>query len=168
MTVADLPEAGVEVELEPDEASRAALARHVDVLSVPALVARLRLQPDGRGGATVEGVLEGRVRQSCVVTLEPFDNPIRETISLRFVPVELLESQAAGDLGAGDTVAPDPLVGGKLDLAGVVAEFLSLAVDPYPRKPGAVFTPPAEEGGAERSSAFAALAKLKARPGKKR
>ena len=66
------------------------------------------------------------------------------------------------DIAADDP--PDPLVNGAVDLAAVVAEFLALAVDPYPRKPGAVFSPPVEPGG-QGSSPFAELEKLK--PGKK-
>jgi hypothetical protein len=153
---ADLPEEGVEIELAPDDESRAALARNVDALAVPALIARLRLLPDGRGGATVEGTLEATVRQTCVVTLEPIDNAIAEPVALRFAP----EPEVARSLEAGEANPPDPLIGGRIDLARVVAEFLALAVDPYPRRPGAVFTPPASEAAAGRASAFAALEKL--------
>jgi len=45
-----------------------------------------------------------------------------------------------------------------IDLAAYVVEHLSLELDPFPRKPGAVFEPPAEEGSA---SPFAVLRKLK-------
>jgi hypothetical protein len=43
----------------------------------------------------------------------------------------------------------------------VVAEFLVLGIDPYPRKPGEVFTPPEPAGDAKRDNPFAALEKLK-------
>jgi hypothetical protein len=56
---------------------------------------------------------------------------------------------------------PEPLVDGKLDLAPVIAEFLTLSVDPYPRRPGAVFSPPGEDAAGTESSAFEALANLK-------
>ena len=45
---------------------------------------------------------------------------------------------------------------GVVDLGAIATEFLILGLDPYPRKPGAVFEPPRErdsDGGA-----FAALA----------
>ena len=39
---------------------------------------------------------------------------------------------------------PDPLVDGKIDLGALAAEFFALGLDPYPRKPGVAFEPPAE------------------------
>jgi hypothetical protein len=54
---------------------------------------------------------------------------------------------------------PEPLVGGKVDLGAIATEFLILGLDPYPRKPGAVFDPPPEDRASD--SPFAALAKLK-------
>ena len=40
---------------------------------------------------------------------------------------------------------PEPIVDGTIDLGGVTLEFLALALDPYPRKPGVEFTEPAPE-----------------------
>jgi hypothetical protein len=165
--VADLPEEGVELELVPAETERASLARHVDVLAVPRLVVRLKLRADGRGGAAVEGMLEATVRQSCVVSLDPFEQAIVEPIMVRFAPAKISRSDKAGAVDAEEAGAPDPLIGGRIDLAAVVAEFLALAVDPYPRKQGAVFIPPAEDEAAGRPTAFAALEKLKAGKDKK-
>lgn len=163
VAVADLPADGIEVELAPDAEIRAALARHVGVLAVPELVARFKITPDGRGGAEVEGNLAATVRQTCVVTLEPFDNRIAEPIAVSYSPTAAVSS-VARSVEMRELDQPDPLIGGVFDLAALAAEFLALAIDPYPRKPGAVFEPPAE-GGREGESAFAALAKLKRPPG---
>jgi len=47
----------------------------------------------------------------------------------------------------------------------VAAEFLALALDPYPRKPGVEFESPQPEAEPdEKASPFAALAKLKEKP----
>ena len=62
-----------------------------------------------------------------------------------------------------DEEPPEPLIGGKLDLGAIATEFLILGIDPYPRKPGAQFSPPkADDAGAH---PFAALEALKKRPG---
>ena len=54
---------------------------------------------------------------------------------------------------------PEPLREGAVDLGALATEFLLLGIDPYPRKPGAVFdAPPA---GDPSSHPFAALAALK-------
>jgi uncharacterized metal-binding protein YceD (DUF177 family) len=161
VTVSDLPPDGKEFELMPDEAARDALARHAGVLAVPKLVARLTVRPQGRAGATVDGTLEAVVRQNCVVSLEPFDNPVAETVSLRFAPPEALPKDATVVVEVGGEDPPEPLINGKLDLATVISEFLTLSVDPYPRRPGAVFAAAGDNTAAEETSAFAALAKLK-------
>ena len=54
---------------------------------------------------------------------------------------------------------PEALVDGTADLGPVLADVLVLGIDRYPRKPGAVFAPPAEAGAGD--SPFAVLAKLK-------
>ena len=152
-----LPE-GEFVELVLDEATRAALARHVGVLALPVLRARLKVIPTGKGGVLVEGDLEATVRQTCVVSLEPFDAELRDVITVRFAPQATDPPGLVVELGEEDP--PDPLVDNAVDLAAVVTEFLALAIDPYPRKPGAVFVPPAEPKD-PRASPFAALDKLK-------
>ena len=159
LVVADLPPEGAVLKLVPGEKERAALAHYTGVLAVPALVADVKVTPDGQGGVVVEGDLVATVRQTCVVSLEPFDNAVNEHIALRFLPPSAAASAAEDD---GDERDPaDVISGGVVDLGMLVAEFLALGVDPYPRRPGAVFAPPTAAAGEEASSPFAALAKLK-------
>ncbi len=54
----------------------------------------------------------------------------------------------------------DVLEGDQIDLAAYVVEHLALEIDPYPRKPDAVFEPPAAE---PETSPFAVLLQLKPR-----
>jgi uncharacterized metal-binding protein YceD (DUF177 family) len=160
LAVADLPPEGAALKLVPGEKERAALAHYVDVLAVPAFVADVKVTPDGQGGVMVEGELAATVRQICVVSLEPFDNPVNEHVALRLLSSSLADSAGAED--DGDERDPaDVIIDGAVDLGMLVAEFLALGVDPYPRRPGAVFAPPAAAVDDEASSPFAALAKLK-------
>jgi uncharacterized metal-binding protein YceD (DUF177 family) len=160
LAVADLPPEGAALKLVPGEQERAALAHYIGALAVPALVTELKATPDGKGGVVVEGDLVATVRQTCVVSLEPFDNAVNEHIALRFLPESAATSAAVED--DGDERDPADVVrGGAVDLGMLVAEFLALGVDPYPRRPGAVFMPPDAAAAHEGSSSFAALAKLK-------
>jgi hypothetical protein len=161
IAVADLLLEGSEFELTPTDEERAALANYVGVLAVPTLIAKFKVTPDSSGGASVIGRLEGTVRQNCIVSLELFDNGVREDIAVRFVPegTEVSVTDDGAELGEEDP--QDIIKNGKLDLGALVSEFLALGIDPYPRRPGAVFTPAAEEQTDEGSSAFAVLAKLK-------
>lgn len=164
IAVSDLSPDGIELTLAPDKEIRAELARHAGVLAVPELVAKLKVSPDGYGGAEVEGRLEAAVRQTCVVSLDPFDNRVSEPIDIRFSPASAARP-AGGTIDVGLENPPDPLIDGAIDLAVVVAEYLTLAIDPYPRKPGAVFRSP-KLGRDKGESPFAALKKLKPRRGK--
>jgi hypothetical protein len=58
---------------------------------------------------------------------------------------------------------PEPIENGMIDLGRVATDALYLAVDPYPRKPGAVFEPVVEAADPE-DHPFAALKALKAEP----
>jgi hypothetical protein len=100
------------------------------------------------------------VRQTCVVTLEPVENAIEEGVDLVFVPPSALGPVANEvNLGTEALDPPEALVDGVVDLGAVATEFLMLGIDPYPRKPGAVFEPPQSADAG--SQPFAALAALR-------
>ena len=56
---------------------------------------------------------------------------------------------------------PEPIVDGIIDLGRLATDALFLAIDPYPRKPDAVFEPSVEAADPE-DHPFAALKALKA------
>lgn len=158
VTVASLPAEGLDLDLTPDEAQRAVLARHAGVLGVPRCAARLHVAPEGKAGAHVTGTLSAEVRQTCVVTLDPFESAIEEAIDVHFAPEGTFSPAGEEDE---ERDPPDPIVDGAMDVGALVAEFLALGIDPYPRRPGAVFEPPAEDPAA--ASPFSALSSLKGR-----
>jgi uncharacterized metal-binding protein YceD (DUF177 family) len=160
LKVADLPPEGATLKLVPGEKERVALAHYVGVLAVPELVADVKATPDGQGGVMVEGNLVATVQQTCVVSLEPFDNAVNEQIELRFLSESAADFATAED-GGDELDLADVIRDGVIDLGALVTEFLALGVDPYPRRPGAVFAPPETATQHEASSPFAALAKLK-------
>ena len=59
---------------------------------------------------------------------------------------------------------PDPIINGEIDVGAVALEFLVLALDPYPKKPGVAFADIVAEDDDVETSAFAALARLKDTP----
>ena len=159
----DVPESGLHLDVTADEAARAAIATLAGVSGLPRLAASFGIARQGKG-LRVEGEVTAAVEQTCVVTLEPMTSEIHEPIDLVFMP-------AAGSAPAGETREeidpaaaddPEPLVAGVADLGAAATEFLLLAIDPYPRKPEAVFDSPdqADTG----THPFAALAALKKQP----
>jgi uncharacterized metal-binding protein YceD (DUF177 family) len=157
-----VPPAGVVLDIAASERERDALARRFGVLSVPELSAGVSLRAEGPGRWRVEGRLQALVVQACGITLEPVEQRIDETFVLRFTSDREEIDRETGELIVGAEAA-EPLEADSLDLGDIVADQLGLAIDPFPRKPGAQLTdilPPAPDRPAEEGP-FAALAALK-------
>jgi uncharacterized metal-binding protein YceD (DUF177 family) len=147
--------------LEPDAAARTRIAKSLGLHAVNALVARLEMNGAENGLVTVEGTLEADVEPVCVVTLDPFAQHVAGPVAIRFAPAGLIEKmtkRAQAD-GIEDFEPPDEISAGTIDFGALAVEFLALALDPYPRKPGAEFGGLNEDKGG--TSPFEALKQLK-------
>jgi uncharacterized metal-binding protein YceD (DUF177 family) len=144
IAAADIPETGKRVEIAANAATREAVAKALGLLEVPRLDAVFELTRHGNGGAKVVAQISATVRQTCIVTLEPIENEIRETADLMFLP----QPEAAtatldhGQMSLQADEPPEPLRDGQFDLGTIALEFLILGIDPYPRRPGARFKSP--------------------------
>jgi hypothetical protein len=163
IAVEDIAETSQHFDLVADAGVRTALARLIGLRELPRLVANFDVARHGAGGLHVVGLVSATVGQNCVVTLEPLANEIEENVDLRFLPPSVAVRQD-GDVDTTDKPRdakwddPEPLIGGVVDLGALATEFLMLGIDPYPRKPGAVFEPP--QDSKPDAGPFAALAKL--------
>ena len=138
------------VEATVDE--RAALAARMGVPAIHSLTCRFDLKRLPADAIEAQGLLCGRVQQVCVITLEAFDTEVTERFSLRFVP--LGTEQADVDMESDDEVTYE---GGTLDLGEAASEQLALALDPFPRMPGAELAAEAKD---QDGDTFAALGRL--------
>jgi hypothetical protein len=164
----DVAEAGQHFDLVADEAVRAAVARVAGLRDLPRFEANFDVTRHGAGGLRVVGRVTATVGQNCVITLEPIANEVDEEIDLVFNPQLPAKPKAdksemaeqTSQPGGSDKAwgAPEPLVGGVIDLGNLATEFLILGLDPYPRKPGAIFEPPQDIKPA--GGPFAVLAQL--------
>jgi len=160
VAVADIPETGRRLEITADASTRAAVAKVANVPALPRFAAEFELTRHGGDGVRVVGSVSATVEQNCVLTLELMQSEISETIDLIFSPPRVASSEADEAERAPPGEPPEILHDGAVDLAAIAIEFLILGIDPYPRKPGAVFNaPPTEEDKA--THPFAALAALK-------
>jgi uncharacterized metal-binding protein YceD (DUF177 family) len=161
VVVADVAESGLRVAIEANEAERGEIARVAGLRDLSKLSAEFELTPIGGEQVRVVGQVSAVVGQTCVVTLEPLENTIEEPVSLLLAPPSAIPEPAEQhpDDEPGED-PPEPIVNGRIDLAKLAVEFLILGIDPYPRKPDAVFepvhTPPTPE-----DHPFAGLAALK-------
>ena len=118
---------------------RQLLATRFALLALDRLDATLELRRGPDGSVSVSGHLSGRVTQACVVTLEPVHSNLEADFSRSFSEQASAEqSDVTLDF---DVDEPDCIQDGQIDLGEVVAEEMALALDPYPRAPGAEFSP---------------------------
>jgi uncharacterized metal-binding protein YceD (DUF177 family) len=186
LDVDDVPPEGLDLTISATEPERLALAAEDGLEGLAKLEADLHVDPWRKGGLTVTGEVRARITQICVVTLDPFESELVEPIDVKFAPapgsvaeVSLKGRQvrdpprrrtavpppsppAAHGLTLDAEDPPDPIFDGRIDLGALVAEFLALGLDPYPRKPGVAFEEnPAADDDDKPESPFAKLEALK-------
>ena len=81
----------------------------------------------------VSGKFEAEVEQPCVVTLEPVPRRPSRRIEIEFGPPT---RRPAVRTPMKEAEQPEPLEGDEIDLGEIVAQFLSVSIDPYPEGPG--------------------------------
>ena len=161
LRVDEVPPTGSHIDLSADERTRQAIATAAGLRTLPRLEVAFDVERSGADGLRVSGRVAATVGQTCVVTLEPIESEVVEPFDIVFKPAP---TPTAGESleGSGDAQEVEPLIDGTIDLGAIATEFLFLGIDPYPRKPGAVFEPLAS--GEPAGGAFAALAALKKKP----
>jgi uncharacterized metal-binding protein YceD (DUF177 family) len=159
-----MPPAGRDLEVVPSAEERAAIAAQIGLVGIDRLEVKLHAVRF-RGGMRVTGTLEAEVTQASVVTLEPVAQAVREPIDRIFLPGG--EKAYAGPANAeifvdleGDDL-PDHFEGNEADLTPLIVETLALAVDLYPREPGASLDDLGLKSDVEAVSPFAVLKTLK-------
>jgi uncharacterized metal-binding protein YceD (DUF177 family) len=157
---AEIPESGRRVDLAPDAATRAAIAKFAGVVDLPRLEAGFDLSRVGHDSVRVVGKISATVVQNCVVTLDPVHNEVEEAVNLVFAPATGPMAAPAKAMQPVDAEDPlEELRHGAVDLGVIATEFLVLGIDPSPRKPGVTFDSPVADD--RTSHPFAALAALK-------
>lgn len=133
-------------------------------LSYEATIRRWR-----RTGLQVTGELRAVFRQESVVSLEPFEQKMREPFSAVFVPegskLDRISTISTGELVLdpdGDDL-PETFDGFELNVGRLVLEFFVLGLDPHPKLPDEVFSSATESDSDDDlpPSPFAGLAALK-------
>lgn len=167
--------------ISPDDGARKRLAQRLGLVSLDVLKADIVVERrSGEATFHVKGRMEAEVTQSCVVTLEPVADRIRDDFEAWFadpgaaVSIARLRHERQSRSGHGEVPVlsekddPEPLSGGKIDLGELVTQYLSLSVNPYPHAEGAVFEVGDDGPGRETPEAlrnpFAALKDWKAKP----
>jgi hypothetical protein len=155
--IEDVPDTGLHLDLIATDEVRANLAAFAGLRDLSRLEAVVDLVRNG-GGLRATGCVRATAGQSCIITLEPVETEIDEAFDVRFAPAGTAEAGVSKNASESDD-PPEAMIDGTADIGAVATEFLLLGINPYPRKPGAMFDRPAEDMTGE--GPFAALSKLR-------
>lgn len=163
---ADLGDSPRRFTFDADQDQRRALARFAGVDGIEALRVEGDVATDGRARRVRLNIrFTARVIQSCVVTLDPVASCIDERFSLVYTPDAVADAVDAVEIVVEDDDPPEPLTDRLIDVAAVVGEHLVLAIDPYPRREGAMvpskYRASPQSASEPRENSFSVLQKLK-------
>lgn len=142
----DLRDSPKTFHIQADERERKDIARRLALSEIESLEADVTLQPVP-GMIHAIGTVRASVVQQCVVSLVPVKTEICEDFEGWFgEPQKTLSFQKAkADRDARkfnmeveiveESVDPEPLVNGNLDIAELTTQHLSLFINPYPHAP---------------------------------
>lgn len=151
--MADAHNLGAEVTSRTIEASdeeRGFVKNRLELDDIKNLKAELSFEKVNGYVVHVSGQVQADVTQTCVVTLEPIETHVTEEIDAYFAdPAEVvgfdkvkkqkeLETEEGEIPILDEKDDPEPLIDGKIDLGDLAVQFLSLGIDPYPHKEGAM------------------------------
>lgn len=147
--------------LQADEPTRKRIARALGIDQLDQLEAKVVLVP-WLDGAELDGRWTASIEQTCGLSLDRFGSELEGAFLLKVLPADSPNAprEAAAEVAV-EPDAEDPadvLDGESVDIAAYVVEHLAMEIDPFPKKPGAVWAAPAPE---EPASPFAALKGLK-------
>lgn len=144
---------GSEVIVDGSPNELLAVAARLRVVGVEKLHCAFKVRRVGATTMEAQGVLHARVTETCVVSLDPFDHDVQETFVVHFVPAGTEDDEPDPD-----AIDQIPFGAGTIDLGEAAVEQLALALDPYPRRPGAELPP---ELAGEPAGPFAGLSAIR-------
>ena len=137
----------------------AALTKRLGLVELSQLSATVTLERTLGGLIHVTGRFTADVVQTCVVTMVTFPSHFEDGFVLDFgnAPAEFGDEIEVDP----DYDPPEPIDDGIIDLGELVAQYLALTLDPYPRAPGATLDPAWSGMDVADMSPFAILKNLK-------
>ncbi len=175
VSVEDLENGPKTYRFDADEQECADLARRFGIVSVESASASITLQAIGGGTIQAIGTVVADLTQGCVVSLAPVAARVEEEFegwfgdqnkAVSFVKAKHEREAKKGHTEAEvleESIDPEPVIGGKVDIGELATQYLSLGLNPYPHAQGVAyeFSAPSgakdSEGASFRKNPFEAL-----------
>lgn len=132
--------------IEADDEARKDLAERLKVVSVDSLSADISVQRIQGFVIAVKGSLAGLVTQESKVSLEPVQEKVEDSFEAFFAEntnavsfarkrqEHIMENHDPEVSFLDERDDPEPIENGQVDLGEVVAQYLSLALNPFPKR----------------------------------
>lgn len=146
----DIESKPLKVDLSMPEKNKKLVCKRLGIAGIDSVEATIKLT---RSSVTkvihAGGSLKAEIRQNCVITAEELERSIKEdfegwfadpseAVSFEKARRERLNQKEKEELPVMEEAEdPEPVIEGKIDLGELVVQHLALAIEPYPRKPGA-------------------------------
>ena len=126
---------GRNFKFQAEEDERCALASRYSVLSVDELAVECKITPTRKGSFKLDARFNANIKQSCGISLDP----VEDKISSKFTLILQQSVQRAVKETPEIDFSPDEedveyLESNMVDVGEMIAQHLSLEIDPYPRK----------------------------------
>ncbi len=141
----DVQDKEMNVKISPDAEEMKNLVRRLGVESLESLTAQVKLKRENKRVIKISGSFDAKLTQNCVVTLTPVKDHIKEDFEAWYADpdqaVSFARARHERDKAAQEEERPmleefedpEPIIEGKINLGEVVAQYLILALNPYPR-----------------------------------
>ena len=119
----------------------AGLVKRLDLLSIKKVSLVGILSPLSINEWSLKAELKATVKQKCVISFQPVQTIVRETINRTFSPAALQNASEADDNGISPVIFDDTLqeLNDEIDLAEIIFEELTLILPLYPKIKGVEF-----------------------------
>lgn len=130
----------IDCSIEATEEECAQLAHRFELLALKNLKANLTLEPgQEKGSFFLTGSFCADVVQACVLTLQDVQDHIAADLEVMLLPDVHKVFQGEEDADD-DGYDYEPIVNDCVDLGEVIAQYVALSLNPYPRHPSAEFS----------------------------
>ena len=137
---------------------RKALAKRFKITGINSFSATVTLNKEENGDVKVAGEIAANVTLNSIISLEDFDMDLKDSFKVIFTRSY---KEDEGNIDINEDI--EPLIGSEIDIGELAAEYLALAIPPFPKKDGETFAYKTIEPVDEQddSNPFAVLKTLK-------